>query len=104
MGIFAKSEQRLGRGHIEAVFLADFDADGDLDALVAGRTQAAIWWNDGTGVFSPSDLRFENPEDTGMAVADFDGDGNQDIFAEGPQIGYQVWWNDGKGGFKANNP
>jgi hypothetical protein len=32
-GIFTESEQRLGRGQIEAVFLADLDANGDLDAL-----------------------------------------------------------------------
>ena len=102
-GVFAESGQRLGRGHIEAVFLADFDANGALDALVAGKTQATIWWNDGTGVFSRSDAHFEYKEDTGMAVGDFDGDGDQDIFI-GVVQDYQVWFNDGTGSFNVNNP
>jgi hypothetical protein len=27
--------------------VADLDGDGDLDALIAGKRQATIWWNDG---------------------------------------------------------
>lgn len=99
-GIFTESEQRLGSGHIEAVFLGDLDADGTLDALVAGKTQATIWWNDGKGVFSRSDVHFRYKEDTGMAVGDFDGDGDPDIFIRVVQD-YQVWFNNGKGGYTA---
>jgi len=102
IGIFAKFDQRLDRGHIEAVFLADLDADGDLDALVAGKSRASIWWNDGTGDFSRSDVSFEYPKDTGIAVGDFDGDEDPDIFIRVIQD-YQVWFNDGKGGFKAGH-
>ena len=102
IGIFTASGHRLSHGHIEAVFLDDFDGNGDLDALVAGKAQATIWWNDGVGDLSQSDVHFEYPEDTGMAVGDFDGDGDPDIFIRVVQD-YQVWFNDGKGGFKAGH-
>jgi len=82
-----------------AVFLADFDGDGDLDALLARLWGAEIWWNSGQGKFSPADARFEYREDTGVAVADFDGDGDQDIFTGRNEDDYRVWRNDGNGVF-----
>ena len=87
----------------KAVFLADLDGDGDLDALIARVWGAEIWWNDGQGEFRRSDVRFEYREDTGVAVADFDGDGDQDIFTGNNEYDHQVWWNDGKGVFIADN-
>jgi len=92
MGVFAKSGQRLGRGHIEAVFLADFDGGGDLDALVAGKTQATIWWNDGQGGFQDSGQRLRYTERHGLAVGDFNGDGNLGVFAAGGDT-YHLWLN-----------
>jgi len=83
----------------KAVFLADLDGDGDLDALLARLWGAEIWWNAGQGEFQRSDLHFEYREDTGVAVADFDGDGDQDIFTGRNEDDYQVWWNNGKGDF-----
>ena len=85
----------------KAVFLADLNGDGDLDALLARLWGAEIWWNDGKGEFSRSDVRFAYREDTGVAVADFDGD--EDIFIGRNEADYQVWLNDGKGGFKGGN-
>ena len=35
----------------KAVFLADLDGDGDLDALLARLWGAENWWNDGQGKF-----------------------------------------------------
>jgi len=92
-----------GSTRTKAVFLADLDGDGDLDALLARLWGAEIWWNDGNGDFSRSGVRLEYREDTGVAVADFDGDMDQDIFIGRNEEDYQVWLNDGKGGFKAGN-
>jgi hypothetical protein len=36
----------------QALFLAVFDGDGDLDVLAVGSWQARIWLNDGAGAFS----------------------------------------------------
>jgi len=82
-----------------AVFLADLDGDGDLDALFAKVWGADIWWNDGIGTFHQSNQHLKYQEDTGVALADFDGDGDQDIFIGRNEDGYQIWWNDGHGTF-----
>lgn len=102
MGVFADSGQRLGRGHIEAVFLADFDADGDLDALVAGRARAAVWWNEGQGDFRDSRQRLKFTERYGLAVGDFNGDGNPDVFSAGYDR-FHLWLNQGDGRLQAQH-
>jgi hypothetical protein len=96
-GVFAESGQRLGRGHVEAVFLADFNADGALDALVAARTQASLWWNDGLAGFRDSGQRLRYTERHGLAVGDFDGDGDPDAFSAAGDFEYHLWFNPGDG-------
>ncbi len=74
------------------VDLADFDGDGDLDAVVAtgnviqdrfGNTQeipqdTSVWENDGHGVFTRRDINvFTVANNT--SVADADGDGRPDV-------------------------
>jgi hypothetical protein len=95
-GVFAESGQRLGHGHVEATFLADLDSDGDPDALVAGKKQASIWWNDGQAGFRDSGQRLRYTERHGLAVGDFNGDGYLDIFsAAGDE--FHLWLNQGDG-------
>ncbi len=98
-GTFAASGQRLPDMNDagEAVFLADLDGDGDLDALLGGKTQAAIWWNDGPGGFRDSGQRLRYSERHGLAVGDFNGDGHMDVFAAAYDAGFQLWLNPGDG-------
>jgi FG-GAP-like repeat len=102
-GIFAESGQRLGRGHIEAVFLADLDGDGDLDAAVGGKDQASIWWNDGRAGFSDSGQRLRYTERDGLAVGDFNGDGYPDVFSAAGDTEYHLWLNQGDGRLQGGN-
>jgi hypothetical protein len=102
-GAFVLSDQRLGRGSIEAAFLADLDGDGDLDAILAGVKQAPIWWNDVQGVFSDSGQRLRYDERHGLAVGDFDGDGDLDVFSAEGDIGFHIWLNQGDGRLQEGN-
>jgi len=102
-GVFADSGQRLGRGHIETVFLADLDGDGDLDALVAGKSQASIWWNAGQAGFRDSKQRLRYNERHGLAIGDFNGDGHPDVFSAAYDVEYHLWLNQGDGRLQEGN-
>lgn len=102
-GIFTASGQEIPGKGIRFVFLAEFDHDGDQDALIGGKKQAVIWWNDGKGGFTQSDQRFQYSERHGLAVADFDDDGDSDIFAGAYTDDYRLWINQGDGTFRADN-
>jgi hypothetical protein len=98
-GVFSAG-QAIDGGASRLVFLADFDGDGDQDALIGGKKQAIIWWNDGQGRFTRSDQRFRYSERHGLAVADFDGDGHSDIFAGAYTDDYRAWINRGDRSFQ----
>ena len=102
-GKFVPSGQKITGNQSRFVFLADLDGDGDQDALIGGKKQATIWWNDGWGIFTLSDQRFRYSERHGLAVADFDGDGDPDIFAGAYTDDYRVWLNQGDGTFRPRN-
>jgi hypothetical protein len=99
-GAFALSAQRISGRRTRAVLLSDLDDDGDLDALVAARRQATVWWNDGWAAFTRSNQRFRYSRRHGLAVGDFNGDGRPDVFAAAYSRDYRVWYNLGKGSFR----
>jgi hypothetical protein len=99
-GTFALSGQEISSGQTRAVFLSDLDGDGDLDALIAGRRQAAIWWNDGQPAFTRSGQRFRYSKQHGLAIEDFNGDGRPDVFAAAYSKDCHVWFNQGDGNFQ----
>jgi len=103
-GTFALSGQKIPGGQTQVVFLSDLDGDGDLDALVAGRQRAAIWWNDGQSAFARSGQRFRYSERHGLAVGDFNGDGQPDIFVAEYARNYRLWLNQGDGTFRRFTP
>ena len=96
-GIFAFSGQRIPGDPAEAVFLADLNGDGALDALVAGKSQAAIWWNDGQAGFRDSGQRLHYTERHGLAIGDFNGDGYLDVFSAAYDTEFHLWLNQGDG-------
>jgi hypothetical protein len=99
-GTFALSGQKISSNQIKAVFLSDLDGDGDLDALIARRQQAAVWWNDGQAAFTRSSQRFRYSKRHGLAIGDFNGDGRPDIFAAAYSEDCRVWFNQGDGIFQ----
>ena len=83
--------------------VGDFDADGDLDIVIAHEFRPNILLlNDGTGRFSDGSSRLpvasHDSEDVG--VADFDGDGDLDIVVvtEDDRTN-ELYFNDGTGRF-----
>ncbi|MCB8977598.1 MAG: VCBS repeat-containing protein [Ardenticatenaceae bacterium] len=100
-GTFVTALPRVDSGPVQALFLADFDGDGDLDALLGERRWATIWWNDGLAQFTKSRQRFFYTKRHGLAVGDFNGDGRIDIFAAAYDDKYRVWFNQGNGRFNS---
>ena len=91
--------------------LADLDADGDLDLLMATDAAASqVFRNNGDGTFTRTTDRdvITVQAGAGAAVADFDNDGDMDWFvtsiynldrANGEYIGNRLYRNDGAGAF-----
>jgi hypothetical protein len=102
-GIFAGPGQRIPGDPTEAVFLADLNSDGHLDALVAGKSRAAIWWNDGWAAFRDSGQRLRYTERHGLAIGDFNGDGYLDVFSAAYDTEFHLWLNQGDGRLQEGN-
>lgn len=90
-------------GH--GVWSLDYDADGDLDLLIA-RDGAApqLLRNNSDGGFTAVAALAAFPEARDVGVADFDGDGDGDIALLGATGRVLISWNDRAGAFTAPEP
>jgi hypothetical protein len=101
-GVFVLGGKFAG-GELSAVFLADFNRDGALDALVAGAQEAVLWWNDGWGGFQPFGAPLTYTSRHALAAGDFNGDGEPDVFAATQAGSYTLWLSQGDGTFQENS-
>jgi dipeptidyl aminopeptidase/acylaminoacyl peptidase len=89
------------QANVGGVALADFDQDGDLDAMVSnghrsmGRSATRLFWNDGSGQFSDSGQRLNETLGAELAAGDLDGDGDLDVFVANMDLPDEVWVNGG---------
>lgn len=87
------------------IALADFDHDGDLDALVlngyrdTGSFPAQLFLNDGTAHFTDSGQLLNKTLGAEVAVGDLDLDGDLDVFVANMDLPDEVWLNNGFGNF-----
>ena len=81
----------------------DYDDDGDLDILLAGRTDSVtcvteVWRNDGGDTFTKTSAYFTGVCYASVAWGGYDDDGDLDILLAGQASGIrvtEVWRNDG---------
>jgi len=100
-GTFSSNGQEIETNYANAVALADFDGDNDLDAVLSfdNSLPGQIWINDGMGNFSDSGQELTSETTDGVDTGDIDGDGDIDI-AFAPWMGdVELWENDGVGNF-----
>jgi TolB protein len=89
------------QANVGDVALADFDGDGDLDALIAngsrdtGSQPAQLLRNDGSGSFAESRWALDKTLGSHIAVGDLDLDGRPDVFVTHRDAPNAVWLNRG---------
>lgn len=88
---------------VGSVVLADFDLDGDLDALIGNgqrkgtASNSLLFLNNGNAIFEDSGQLLNQTAGAEFAVGDLDNDGDQDIFVANIDRTNEVWINDGQG-------
>lgn len=88
---------------VGGVALADFDGDGDLDAVVTngfgdtGSYLSRLFWNDGAGNLRDSGQSLNATMGAELATGDLDNDGDLDLFVANMDWPNEVWLNDGSG-------
>jgi hypothetical protein len=96
----------FGTGHSTAVVLGDIDGDGDLDAVIANKSEQAqtVWVNDGNGSFSAHPIwpSFGTGNSYALALGDLDSDGDLDLIVGNVEQAQTMWLNNGKGVFYIN--
>jgi dipeptidyl aminopeptidase/acylaminoacyl peptidase len=86
---------------VGGIALADFDGDGDLDALVtngfsdSGSHPSHLFLNDGSGQFVDSGLSLNETMGAELVVGDLDNDGDLDVFVTNMDRPNEVWFNEG---------
>jgi hypothetical protein len=99
---FKKSAQVFEAGATVEVILEDFDADGDVDALILNLGRSLILSNDGKGGFTE---KWRFPIRHGCSAAgDIDSDGDVDLVGllEEPNV-FRIYLNNGRGVFENAN-
>ena len=100
---FTNTYQQLGSRDSSCVVLADFDDDGDLDALVGNSgnnsKENILWLNDGNGIFSEGSQFIGNDSTLNITSADIDNDNDIDVITANFGTTNRVWKNDGQGFF-----
>ncbi len=87
-------------GTARGLEIADFDADGDLDALVLAGGSLDLLRNDGDGRFGMAESTQLATSPNDLAIGDVDGDGDVDaLLTCRLDGGLFVAWNDGTGAF-----
>ena len=104
-GVFAKLATSMTGVWQSSVGWGDYDNDGDLDALVAGRTIAdtpiiELWENQGGGSFAKINTSLPGVGQGSVAWGDYDNDGDLDLLITGANwTSTEIWENQGSGNF-----